>query len=336
MRGIAILMVLLAHTMVPQVHASGTVGVTMFFTLSGFLITALLLDERAGAGCVSFRAFYVRRALRLLPALLFFLGVVAVLTVVSDSPVMPSGQDFLGAVFYVGNFTTAMQGHDTIIMHTWSLAVEEQFYIVWPLVFVASMRWGRRAVMWAAAAGSAFAIIERLYLYSVDADPLRIIFGTDSRMDGLLVGCLAAAWLSGRPVGRNRPFIAATALGVVLAMSLVGLRTEFLIVTTLVPWLTAAAIVMLVQEPRSGLLTSPIMRLIGQRSYAIYLWHYPILAAAAGVSWPGKAVSFLVAILLTATIVHLSWVCVEEPFLRLKHRRGTPATQPELAVGGAV
>ncbi|KRF12627.1 hypothetical protein ASH02_13830 [Nocardioides sp. Soil796] len=328
---------MLAHTRIEQVHAAGTVGVTMFFTLSGFLITALLLEERKHNGRVSLRKFYARRALRLLPALCLFLGAIGLMATSLDSPVVPSTTDFLGALFYVGNYTSAIHGHDTLIFHTWSLAVEEQFYIVWPLILIVVMRWGgRRLLVGIAGAGAALAVLIRGYLYLAGADGFRLAFSTDSRMDGLLVGCLAAAWMTGRTPGRNRPVLASVALVGACTLSLVGLKSELLFVTTLVPWLTACSILLLVQQSHEGLLTTWPMRILGQRSYAVYLWHYPIFSMAAAVAWPWTLVGFLVAGVITAGIAHLSWRCVEEPFLRLKERRARSGAHQEEVVGAAV
>lgn len=319
LRGLAILLVMIGHSPLPGLTAAGAVGVTVFFTLSGFLITALLLEEREDTGRVSLSKFYARRALRLLPALLVFLVAMTAFALASDLSVSPSPGDLLGTLFYVGNLTTGMRGHDTVITHTWSLAVEEQFYIVWPLALIAVLRWrGRRALMWVAAVGSGIAVVERMLLWDGGRGVWRVYFGTDTRMDGLLVGCLAAAWMVGRPAGRNRTLVATLALGGAVALAFTTGAGEMLVVPSIVPWLTAAAIVALVQEPHDGWVTRPMLGLLGRRSYALYLWHFPIWGVATAMAWPATLPAFMVAVLLVAAIVHLSWRCVELPFLRLK------------------
>ena len=320
LRGLAILLVMIGHSPLPGVTAAGPVGVTVFFTLSGFLITALLLEEREVTGRVSLSKFYARRGLRLLPALLVFLVAMTAFAVASDLSVAPSPGDLLGTLFYVGNLTTGMQGHDTVITHTWSLAVEEQFYIVWPLVLIAVLhRTGRRhALMWVAGAGTVFAIVERVVLWDGGRGVWRVYFGTDTRMDGLLVGCLAAAWMVGRPAGRNRPMVATLAVVAAAALAFTTGVVEMLVVPTVVPWLTAAAILAVVQQPYDGWVARPSLRLLGRRSYALYLWHFPLWGVATALAWPAVVPAFVVVVLLTAAIVHLSWRCVELPFLRRK------------------
>jgi peptidoglycan/LPS O-acetylase OafA/YrhL len=313
-------MVLVGHAPPAGVPAAGDVGVTVFFTLSGFLITALLLRERMDTGRVALAAFYRRRVLRLLPALVVFLTAMTVFALLSGLPLAPSGSDLLGALFYVGNMTTAMQGHDTVITHTWSLAVEEQFYILWPLVMILVLRTRdrRRMLMAVAAAGSVFAVGERLVLWDGGAGVWRVTFGADTRMDGLLVGCLAAAWLVGRSPRRNRPLVAAVALAAAAGLAFTDGVGERLVVPTVVPWLTVAAILALVQQPHPAWIAHPCLRLLGERSYAVYLWHYPLWGAAGAMTWPAVAPGFAVAVLVTAGVVHLSWTCVELPFLRRK------------------
>lgn len=326
-RGTAILLVVLAHTQIEEVRAAGGVGVTMFFTLSGFLITALLLEERSQTGRISLTAFYARRARRLFPALALFLAVVGALVLVSDSPLVPSRGDLLGALFYVGNYTTGMQAHDTVITHTWSLAVEEQFYIFWPLLLIGVLgvlKAPLAVLLSAAMTLSGLAVIARVMLWNDGTGVLRVYFGTDTRMDGLLVGCMAAMWLHGRSIGRNRPALAATSLVLAGVLGFTEGVMEFLVMPTVVPWLTAATIVWLVQEPRSGFLTHRALVLIGQRSYGIYLWHYPIFGIASAVTWPWNVVAFLIAVMLTAALTQLSWRCVEVPFLTLRSRRSSP------------
>jgi peptidoglycan/LPS O-acetylase OafA/YrhL len=340
LRGLAILLVMLGHSPLPGVGAAGQVGVTVFFTLSGFLITALLLEELVDTSRVRLAQFYARRALRLLPALVVFLGAMALLTLASDLALAPNGLDLLGSLFYVGNLTTAMQGRDTVVSHTWSLAIEEQFYIVWPLALVVVLRcFGRRhLLMMMAALGSLTAIVERLLLWDDGHGTLRVTFGADTRMDALLVGCLAAAWLFDRPRGRNQPHVATAALAIAAAFMVTAGVGERLVLPTVVPWLTAVAILVVVQQPYDGWLARPSLRLLGRRSYALYLWHYPLWGVATAVAWPAVVPVFVGVSLLAAAIVHLSWQCVELPFLRRKpaHAVAPAVSVPGVEVGATV
>ncbi|WP_162254103.1 acyltransferase family protein [Nocardioides sp. Soil774] len=324
-RAAAILVVVACHAgFLPPL--AGNVGVTMFFALSGFLITTLLLEEHRASGAVSLRRFYFRRACRLFPALMLFLAAMGVVTWVSQAPVVASGRDFVGAILYVGNYTTAMQGRDSAIGHTWSLAIEEQFYIVWPCVLIVVLALGRGRFAFAtlvAGLGSLTAVVLRLMLWDDGRGVLRVHFGADTRMDGLLIGCLAALWLHTRAPGRAHPWAAAGLLGLVASSSMVeDPRVAVLVLPTLVAAATSLAIVLVAPGPAVGLFASPKLQLVGRRSYGIYLWHHPLVGGAAALAAPGRWPALLLAALLTALVVHLSWRCVEEPFLRLKDRVG--------------
>ncbi len=316
LRGLAIVFVMVAHTQIESLHAAGTVGVTMFFTLSGFLITALLLQDVDEHGSVRLSRFFARRARRLAPGLLLFLGAMAILGRISDSPVVPNGRDVLGALFYVGNYTGAMAGRDTTILHTWSLAVEEQFYLVWPLLLMALLRIARGRWLVPVLVGLVlYGVVVRFLLWNGGEGFFRVNYGTDVRVDGLLVGALVAVHLRRR--GPTRVWSGA-ALVVVLGLAILsfaGLAVELLLVTALVPLGTALVLMMTVAGDASWLSVGPLA-LLGRRSYGVYLWHYPIFALASAAPTGQRAAAWSIALLLTAAIVHLSWRCVEEPFLK--------------------
>ncbi len=319
LRGVAILFVMLAHTQVGAVHAAGTVGVTVFFTLSGFLITGLLLQDIDDHGRVRLGRFFARRARRLAPALLLFLAAMAVLGLVSRSPVVPDARDILGALFYVGNYTGAMAGRDTTILHTWSLAVEEQFYLVWPFVLMAMVRVSRgRWLVPALVALVVASVVGRFVVWDGGSGILRVTYGTDLRVDALLIGCLVAVHLRRRGPRRWWPGTAAVVVLALGASALVGVVWEMLVVTALVPLLTGLVLLQVAGGGASFLAAAPLT-LLGRRSYGIYLWHYPVFALAS-VAPPGqRLVAWPIALCLTAAIAHLSWRCVEEPFLRRSH-----------------
>jgi peptidoglycan/LPS O-acetylase OafA/YrhL len=318
---VAIVFVMLAHTQVPALHAAGTVGVTVFFTLSGFLITALLLEDAHDHGSVRLGRFFARRVRRLAPALALFLAAMAVLGVVSASPVAPGARDLVGAVLYVGNYTGAMAGRDTTITHTWSLAVEEQFYLVWPFLLIGLLRLGRGRwlipVLVALALGSA---LGRLLLWDGGTGIFRVNFGTDMRVDALLVGCLVAVFLSRR--GPTRVWAGTTvfALAAMSLFSLASLTWELLAVTTAVPLVTACVLLHVAGGGGGGaVLAAAPLALLGRRSYGLYLWHYPTFGLAVAAPAGHKIVVWLGVLALTAAIVYLSWRCVEEPFLDKGH-----------------
>lgn len=201
-RAVAVALVVAYHLSPEAVQRGGSIGVTTFFTLSGFLITSLLLAESEGTGTVSLRRFYLRRALRLLPALVVLVPVVVAYALWSGR-----ADDTVAAVpavvLYVSNWVRAVSGFDTLGLfeHAWSLAVEEQFYLVWPLVLLAvgavvGRRDRARAVLLVALAGSAASLAWRLVLWDGN-DPAgsaaRLYNGTDTVADQLLIGAALAA-----------------------------------------------------------------------------------------------------------------------------------------------
>ncbi len=335
LRAVAVLLVVAAHAEVLPGPA-GTVGVTMFFTLSGFLITALLLEERTRHGRISLSRFYVRRARRLLPALALFVTCVGFVAMISERATQLTLRDFAGVLFYVGNFTTGMQGRDNSLLHLWSLSVEEQFYIIWPciLIVVLAVSRGRVAPLLAVAGlASMTAFGLRVWLWDDGAGALRVYFGTDTRMDSLLIGCMAAMWMHGRHAGRNRPLVAGALIVGAGMCSLADVETAVIALPAVVAALTALATLCLVQQPSTGLFVWRPLVLVGRRSYALYLWHLPLVGTAVSMPTASKWPALAIAALLTAAIVHLSWRCVEEPFLRRSDRDQHPRTPPLRAQG---
>ncbi|GAA5137206.1 hypothetical protein GCM10023339_77200 [Alloalcanivorax gelatiniphagus] len=316
LRGVAITFVMLAHTQVGAVHAAGTVGVTVFFTLSGFLITSLLLQDLDDHGTVRLGRFFNRRARRLAPALFVFLAAMAVLGAASRSPVVPDARDIVGSLLYVGNYTGAMAGRDTAILHTWSLAVEEQFYLAWPVALLALARVSRgRWLVPVLCALILASVVGRFAAWDGGRGILRVTYGTDMRVDALLVGCLVAVHLHQRGPARQRSGATGAALLGLAAMAFVGVRWEALVVTALVPLLTGLALLQLAGGGASILSATPL-GLLGRRSYGIYLWHYPIFALASAAPPEQRVVAWPIAVCVTAAIAHLSWRCIEEPFLQ--------------------
>ena len=205
-RAVAIGLVLTEHGGIPDVPG-GFLGVDVFFVLSGFLITSLLLDELGRRGRIALAGFWIRRARRLLPALIVMvLAVVVARTLFPAEATTTLRDDAVAAFFWVANWAFVAQKTDYFsqgsppspLQHTWSLGVEEQYYLFWPLLviavaaaFGARARWGVFALATVGAAGSAVAAI----LLASDAEVNRVYFGTDTRVQALLVGAAAAALL---------------------------------------------------------------------------------------------------------------------------------------------
>ena len=191
----------------------GFLGVDVFFTLSGFLITTLLLEEYMRTGTIAIGRFYVRRALRLLPALVAFLvvwgGMFLATTTRQFWPTILG--DMLGVLFYVTNWLISYYGRGgSPFSHTWSLSIEEQFYMVWPVTLLLLLRWVRHSpwivvVLLTAAAGS---LAWRLASVLAGAQLTRAFVGTHTHADGVLIGAALAVLLPSGRCSAPAPFVA--------------------------------------------------------------------------------------------------------------------------------
>jgi len=333
LRAVAILLVLGLHDF--GFPPGGAVGVDLFFVLSGFLITTLLLEERLDTGAVRICAFYARRARRLLPALAVLLAVYLVATAASgDAHLIPVA----AGAFYFGNIIEATGHSLSGLGRLWSLAEEEQFYLVWPLLLLLCAR-SRRMVAWIAVLGLALAV-NRAVLLVGGATGNRIYYGPDTHADGLVIGAALAAarlrwgWRFGEWAGKLG--LGALVLGAVLGWNyrwwaLWG-QPMFEIAVAL---LIGAAIS---ETALSRGLGSRFLVWIGARSYSLYLWSGTVLAGTVflfGHSYLTRAVA-LVATFIAAS---LSYRFVEQPFRRrsvLRLSRTSRARQVEAASGVAL
>jgi peptidoglycan/LPS O-acetylase OafA/YrhL len=339
-RAIAILLVLYSHASIPG-HStyliaavkgrSGFLGVQIFFVLSGFLITALLLREIARRGRVSRSGFYLRRALRILPAYLVYLAVVAVLPRSAEDEL--TGRDWLTALTYTVNFHSLPIPWP--ISHVWSLSVEEHFYLAWPLVMAAASLAGAR---WAALCCIIFCSCFRCVgmLFFPDAGPSLDLW-TFGRMDDIAFGCLLAL-LAHVPAWRGRldwvaarlPVLVAAAgalaLSQVLGTRMVGSRlfspAGFAVAAALSNTVNALCIALLlwaVMTRPCGVvgqaLNGRLLSGIGAISYSLYLWHVLFCDPE-----PGIVNAFPQNIVLMFAAALLSYHLVEKRFLALKDR----------------
>ncbi len=330
-RGLAILFVLLFH--LPSLpFGGGFIGVDLFFVLSGFLITTLLVEEQREHGNIRLRAFYVRRTLRLLPALLAMLIATVVLSAVYDAPAKASAAraSALMTLLYSANWFMAYRAYPFGgLTPTWSLSVEEQFYMVWPLLLIGLLRMKGSTRLKAGLVFSGLllsaglrALLWRSSFFE------RVFFGSDTHADGLLAGALAALLLSAGIVPRSRPLN-------VLAHVMFGLLFLFLYWGWLAdPYVLlggllllnlgmAAMIVCLVQAPGPLLLGffefAPLVWL-GRISYGIYLWHMVVYGVPVRIPWLRDHCPWPITILLTIAVAAASFYILERPLLRLKGR----------------
>jgi peptidoglycan/LPS O-acetylase OafA/YrhL len=339
-RAIAIGFVVLLHYSSPWRHGAsgifrgGFIGVDVFFVLSGFLITSLLVNERARRGSASLGAFYARRALRLLPALLVLLAAHAVFIWSTTGEMATEVKSIFAVVFYVSNILQA-NGYEKLtnsgLTFTWSLSIEEQFYLVWPavLLFVA-LRYAstRRALLGALVVAALASAALRMVSWFVVGSYNAAYFRTDGRVDGLLIGATAAFLWRWRMVPLKYLNVAASASLVVLVVAacFAAKPNNFMFSIGFTGVSVAAALIILAiaegQWSLSPLFASAPMRVIGRVSYGIYLWHGLSLRLA--LKWIeldyGRTGLVSLGLLITAITVTASWYLVEQPALRVKAR----------------
>jgi peptidoglycan/LPS O-acetylase OafA/YrhL len=321
LRGIAVLLVVAYHGLVlvgvlDFLPSAGTVGVSMFFTLSGFLITSLLLEELEDRGRIDFRAFYVRRARRLLPALVVLVAASAIVTTFRPS-FMPLGSGVAALLYYANWWTIGHPHASSAVGHTWSLSIEEQFYLAWPIAVAGLARLGgRRAILWTALAGAAtsVALREWHWLGPVAGRGQRIYAGTDTRADAILIGCALAVMMRHIVLERARP--AAVVGGLALALTGCGMYAWGHQV--LAPLLAAVGTALVIFGAAQGAgfrpMEVPLLAWLGRRSYGLYLWHMFVYVLILPWHLP-TPVTLAVFAGCSLTLTGLSWRWVEEPLL---------------------
>ena len=340
-------LIVLYHFAGHYVLRGAAISLDVFFALSGFLITALLLDERRSAGRVDLAAFYVRRAKRLLPALFAMLAVwCCLLLAFHDQGWMgstPAGDGSGSAVaigpalrsvglalLYVANWDV-LSGMGAPLQHLWSLAVEEQFYVVWPTVLLGLLLLGRRTRLALVAAAVVASLVWAHVLWFSGSGQNRLYFGTDTRAASLLTGAFAALVWHRRRVrggtavlGRTRAWLSAVVFAV-LVVKLPDAWPKYTFVPFATALMTAQVLPLVVDRPRDllarALACKPLVWL-GQRSYGLYLWHYLWATWTHGLPL-ALALPLGVTGALLCTV--LSWRFVEKPVLA---RRSTPDRRP--------
>jgi peptidoglycan/LPS O-acetylase OafA/YrhL len=353
LRGVAILAVMAIHSglFFPRPRLDGLArGVDLFFVLSGFLITSLLVAERESYGRISRRRFYARRALRILPAL-------ALALVLADLVAKSIGANIAAAyprsaLIALGFSTNFLQTKVSMLLgHTWSLAIEEQYYLVWPLVLAVLLRKRVRLEMAAVgvlAAAAGVAAMRAVYYHALggtgawsglnESGGMHAMFAW-SRGDGVLLGSALALLLSSKyghavkDALRDRALVAAAIVGAVAIVARTALRDPAAYDSILLLDICFALVIGHVVSDSTSFVSRalrfPALRGIGKISYGLYLYHLPLFFLTRGLYPPltAAAISWGAAFGLAIT----SFYVVERPILGLKRRLSAPV--PAVALG---
>ena len=351
LRGVAILLVLLSHAHVPLFEGA-FFGVDLFFVLSGYLITSLLLMEMQSAGRLDYWRFYRRRLFRLMPALALFLGVYCLVAPFIWPDLTDIYSDALVSILYLADYGIAFFDSPDTLLHMWSLSVEEHFYLIWPPLLVLVLRftpagqaWRAIALLWLLSS------LWRIFWVVQGQQFYEIFFRFDTRASGLFAGAMLAALLVEKPqfyaaMHARRSYAMWLPLAVPLLMALQWDNHDAMIWG--IPVVECAAmVVLLAVHQHKGLvydmLTAPALMKLGQWSYGIYLWHYPVVRyLRADYSWPVVVVAGLA---ISTLLAALSFYTLERWAMRMRDggkpqvkRASEPmqADEPKAAVKAAV
>lgn len=336
-RAIAILLVFAVHTS-PPLLPGGRLGVDLFFVLSGFLITTILLDEHRRRGSIHIGYFYMRRALRLFPAMLSVAIFVTLYVWLTSTPeqLALTLHNLQGIVFYYFNWQMVAAfpnylNHQWMFSHLWSLSVEEQFYIVWPFVILCllRLRFSTTLFFLVLIAGITIPAVARAILWS-QKHSLVWYFRTELRFDELMWGALTAmiVHLGITPSEHHRAKFSyatvAALLGLLFVSSFEGLNNGLMYLGgfSLVGFLSAVLIygsVCCLPPGLKPILEYPALRWIGKISYGLYLWHWTIIRLVADLKLSPLA-SMLLEFSATFAVATLSFHFMERPILGLKNR----------------
>ena len=330
-RMIAVFLVIFYHfgfSSVPGGH-----GVMIFFVLSGFLITWLLLGEQSTTGTVSLRQFYWRRTLRIFPAFYAFWFLLMAVVVFRDGG-LPNAHAW-SAFFYLSNYYSALNDHPIDgLSHTWSLGVEEQFYLLWPAVFLLCRGNLRRMTHVLIAVIGCVVVHRCLLTFVFHVDESYVYSAFDTRVDQLMIGCLVAVLLKRRVLDGlwaracGHPFAPLFTLALIVATMRIGPLTggyfREAVGYTIYGLLYGILLVQLVAlsaTPAWSWLNAAPVRFLGRISYPLYLYQqitmFPVKRELA--EFP-MAVQLVAAVALTVVVASCSYYVIERPFLRMKHR----------------
>jgi peptidoglycan/LPS O-acetylase OafA/YrhL len=346
LRGVAVLGVFAFHL---GFIDGGYLGVDLFFVLSGFLITTLLIHEKTTSGSISIQRFWIRRVRRLLPALLLFLIVVGILIQIysEESSYLRIRNDMLATMLYVANWRSIFAEHDywalfsssSPLSHTWSLAIEEQFYLFWPIVVVGSFSISKtplNLLTKIAIYGGFLSVFLLVFIYLSNNDAMsRVYYGTDTRISAILFGAALSVYQA-----RSKSTKIAS---VVIPRSVVWISIGYLTSSwfllagdnpllyqggLLLSSVSVVVVILAIIQKRSILLNRVLafgpLRSVGLISYGLYLWHYPIfIFIEEHYSWLNPYWSLCLKIVLTFIIATASYLFLELP---IRNRKWSPRT----------
>ncbi len=347
LRGLAWSLVFIGHAeLIPSLDVA-SVAMFLFFTLSGFLITQLIIGEYHTTGTVTLRQFFRRRAFRLLPALVVFLGIWFLVVVLfrgslwlTTVPGVPLGPgQYLGyhvalegvgyALVYFTNWAIILHlftGY-VPIGHLWSLSVEEQFYIIWTPLLVVLLPFGKKAIFFVMSLFCIASVVETAVFLSNKVWSNRIYMGTDTRAGSLFLGAIIGSlWAYKNLNFKNRFFLKAIPLFSIASLLLVSFFfAQSFTIYQQIAWPLASIasgllILDLVKRKDSLLakyMSNPILTYLGRRSYALYLWHYVWLTWFRHLgSW-----SVIGALFMSIVSAEISWRIVEQPMQRIRKNK---------------
>jgi peptidoglycan/LPS O-acetylase OafA/YrhL/lysophospholipase L1-like esterase len=334
LRALSVLAVIAYHADLAWIPG-GFLGVEVFFVVSGFLITTLMLEERAQTGSVSLRSFWLRRARRLMPALFVMLVALAFAVATFATVHAPDfRRDVVPSLLYVSNWwqiffveTPYFAPTDLpVLRHLWSLAVEEQWYLVWPLAFLAFRRRSARMSGMVLAIASLGIMVGTALLWLPDSEQRTnfLYLSTPTRASGLLLGAALAfvwkPWTSAQDVRRLRSIAADAAAIVAIGVIAYAMATQHVDDRSLYMWwlpattLGSTVVIAVIVRPSISLVArvmrNPVLAAIGRRSYGLYLWHWPIFVIAEARQ---SVTRLAVALTLTVVINELSYLLIETP-----------------------